>query len=693
LENDSVRPDNDRSATADEYRLLVESVIGYAIYLLDTEGRVVSWNAGAERIKGYCAEEVIGTHFSRFYPAEAVAARNPEQALRVAAEKGRFQEEGWRVRKDGSRFWANVLITALRGPDGKLRGFGKVTRDLTEMKKAEATAGELNREQAARAAAEQAETRIRESEERYRQLSRRLEIILEAVADGIIVQDPTGRVIYTNTAAARLSGYATPEAMARASASEILAKFETLDEQGQPISRDELPGRMALRGIDPAPKVMRIKDRQSGQAWWTLLKASVVRDTDGKPELAVSIWHDITASRRQEEAALFLAKATATLSISLDYPKTLAALAESMVPALADWCSIDLVEEGELRLLALAHSDPAKAAKARELREGCPPDLGAPRGLANVLRSGCSELYVDRPPPLFGALDVRSAMVVPIKGRERTLGAMTMVMAESGRAYDEQDLALAEELGRRAGSAIENARLYEDAQRAVRLRDDFLSIAGHELRTPLTALDLHLHSLASAFAKGSVVNDPQRWYERLKKTMAQSRRLGRLIRELLDVSRITSGRIELEREEVDLAQLTAEIVDRHAGELAREGSVVEFRHTGPTVGSWDRSRLDQVISNLLGNAIKYGAGKPIQIRVTGSAKLVMLEVEDQGIGVAPEFQDRIFERFGRGVSERNYGGLGLGLWIVREIVHTHGGTVRVESRPGCGSTFTVELPR
>jgi signal transduction histidine kinase len=290
------------------------------------------------------------------------------------------------------------------------------------------------------------------------------------------------------------------------------------------------------------------------------------------------------------------------------------------------------------------------------------------------------------------ALDLRSLLIVPLKTRDGTLGAMTLCTVTAGRRYDEHDLYLAEELGRRAGIAIENALLYRDAQRAIRLRDEFLSIAGHELKTPLTALDLQLQSLLGALTKGVAWKQPDRWEDRLRKAISQSRRIGRLVHELLDVSRITSGRLVLEPETLDIAHLVQEIIERHAGELARAGSDISFDVEGNTIGAWDPSRLDQVVSNMLNNAIKYGSGKPIDVSVKGNGRTVSLTIRDRGIGIPPERQSKIFQRFERAVSERNYGGLGLGLWIVREIVQAHGGKVGFESAPGMGSTFVIDLP-
>ena len=204
--------DND----AETFRILVDQLIDYAIFVLDPEGRVATWNRGAQRIKGYTAEEIIGQHFSVFYPAEDVAARKPQRGLEVAAAVGRFEDEGWRVRRDGSRFWASVVMTALRDQSGALRGFAKITRDFTERRAAEETARQLAVERAARAAAQAGEERLRESERREREEREQLAVILRTVQDAIWVQDRNMKLLFANDAAARSLGYATAEEMLKA---------------------------------------------------------------------------------------------------------------------------------------------------------------------------------------------------------------------------------------------------------------------------------------------------------------------------------------------------------------------------------------------------------------------------------------------------------------------------------------------
>ncbi len=373
--NFRAQDEHDERGTADQLRLLIESVKDYAILTLDPHGYVSSWNPGAERIKGYQAEEILGQHFSRFYPPEDVARGKPQLGLQVAMSEGRFEEEGWRIRKDGSRFWANVVITALHDEHGVLRGFAKVTRDFTSRKQAE--------------------------------------------------------------------------------------------------------------------------------------------------------------------------------------------------------------EQRELQ----------------RLRD------------------------------------------------------------------------------------------------AIRARDEFLSVASHELKTPLTPLQLKLTGLLRI-----VENDPEavipgaRLARDLDAARRQVNKLAVLIDELLDVSRISMGRLELQRAPMDLSALVREVVARYVPQAAQAGCRVEVEAPAAVEGTWDSRRLEQVMTNLLTNALKYGAGKPIHVRVAAEGGEAVLTVRDEGIGIAPEHQPSIFDRFVRAVSERNYGGLGLGLFITHQVVEAHGGGIRVQSALGQGATFTVRLP-
>jgi signal transduction histidine kinase len=225
------------------------------------------------------------------------------------------------------------------------------------------------------------------------------------------------------------------------------------------------------------------------------------------------------------------------------------------------------------------------------------------------------------------------------------------------------------------------------AEEAVRIRDDFVAIAGHELKTPLTALLMQVQSIRRA-----VAGDGVRSEERVERIARSAQRLEKLINQLLDVSRIGAGRLELETEAVDLGALVREVVHRFADASAQAGSPITVDGTPSIEGHWDRLRIDQVLTNLVANAIKYGEGRPIEVEMSTDGTTAVVRVADHGIGIDSEHQGRIFERFERAVAPRAYAGLGLGLWISRQIVEAAGGTIGVESQPGHGSTFTIRLP-
>ncbi len=233
----------------------------------------------------------------------------------------------------------------------------------------------------------------------------------------------------------------------------------------------------------------------------------------------------------------------------------------------------------------------------------------------------------------------------------------------------------------------ERQQLLERAQEAVRLRDEFLSIAAHEIRGPITSMRLAVQSLRAGPLPADAINQSLDIIDR------SQRRLADFVDKLLDLARIQTGTLNLDLEAMDLADLVREVVGRHQIDVERSGSKLDLQLQGPVVGTWDRLRLDQVVTNLLSNAIKFGAGKPVELRLTADERRAVLTVRDHGIGIARDIQQRIFHPFARGVSIRHYGGLGLGLHIVRTIVDGLRGKVSVESEPGAGSLFRVELPR
>jgi PAS domain S-box-containing protein len=413
--------------------------------------------------------------------------------------------------------------------------------------------------------------------------------------------------------------------------------------------------------------------------------------------------------KRAESNSRFLSEASAVLASSLDYEATLRNLARLSVPTLADWCMIDVVQStGELQRVAAVCANPEDAELVQHVMRFGVTLQGNPRHpITQAFVQGRSILIEGFTPEfiqqiaqnkeherLIAATRIRSCITVPMVVRGRTVGVLTFFTSHSGRRYTAAELAVLEDLARRAALSVENARLYREAQDAIRLRDEFLSIASHELKTPLTPLSLKLQMLASEAQR-----QPESPFRRAVQNYItigsrQVKKLSELVNDLLDVARIAGGRLRLELEEVELGTLVREVITRYEPEAVRAGSKLTLEEAPEAVtGHWDRLRLEQVITNLVDNAIKYGAGKPIRVFVDSDANRARLRVRDEGIGIAPEHLSRIFERFARAVSDRHYGGLGLGLYITHTIVQALSGSIQVESTPGLGATFTVVLPR
>lgn len=433
--------------------------------------------------------------------------------------------------------------------------------------------------------------------------------------------------------------------------------------------------------------------RRDGRRVSVLITAASLRD--GTRHLAAFVL-DITERKRGEQALAFLVEASRRLASSLDHASTCARIGELVVPRVADWCLIAVHRPGSAARTLCVSADPAKAGVARAL-EQTPLVFDAPEGLARAIRSGAAVLYSHvrssqlasmgdaRFVELVRGLGMESAMAVPFAVRDEPLGGILLVSSDPQRLYNKCDLAEAEELGRRCATAIDNAYLYEDALRAVQMREDFLSITSHELRTPLSPLRMQID-----FARDTIATDPEKAKQVLARADKQVDSLVRLVDDLLDVSRITAGKLQMNIERVDLAVLVEDVLKRFAPELARANCEVISRLERGVVGSWDHGRIEQVVVNLLSNAMKFGAGKPIEIEVTPVDGGAALRVCDHGCGIAPEDRERIFERFER--ATRHLRGLGLGLYIVKELVTAHRGTIELESEVGQGSCFIMKLP-
>lgn len=305
-----------------------------------------------------------------------------------------------------------------------------------------------------------------------------LTVVLEGIADGITALNPAGELIYSNDTAARLIGYPSADGLLAVPVADILSQFDLFDETGQPLPVDEVPGRRALRGLVDAPRVVRFRVRGTSEERWSIITSQAVYNEAGQIEMVVNIFHEITDLKRAEWSQHLLAQAGTLLESPLNYETRLKNFAHLLVPDLADWCAIDLgTAAGPLQRLTVAHSDPAKIILAHELYQRYPPRPADPTGIYEVLRTGQTQFYADIPDSLLEAtitdrkqlalvreLGLTSALIVPLVVRGRTLGALTLVWAESGRRYNPHDRSLVEELARRAALALDNALLYEEAQ-------------------------------------------------------------------------------------------------------------------------------------------------------------------------------------------------------------------------------------
>lgn len=483
----------------DRFRALVESVRDYAIFMLDREGLVESWNRGAEAIKGYTPDEIIGRSFALFYPPEDRESGKPHRLLAAAAHDGRIEDEGWRVRKDGTRFWADVVITALRDSTGQLTGFAKVTRDLSSRRSAE--------------------EELRRSEERFR-------LLVDAVEDyAVFMLDRDGRVATWNSGAQRIKGY---------TAAEILGQHVSCFRPPEDVAVGRCSAELEAAARKGRHEEEGWRVRKDGTRFWASVVISAVRSPSGELLGFAKVTRDLTDRRRLDEERLQRAR----------------------------------------------------------------------------------------------------------------------------------------------------------AEEALRMRDEFLSIASHELKTPLTSVKIELYGL-----KERLEGHDERLSRKIERATRNADRLTRLVETLLDVSRIANGKLTLRAEEFDLARALSEVVDGLRASAAQSSCTVSFHTAGPVLGSWDRVRVEQVLMNLLSNAFKYGAGHPVSVAVARDGDEAVVEVKDQGPGVSDQDLERIFGRFERAASMRNHGGLGLGLYVSREIVRAHGGCIFVRKAEERGATFVVRLPR
>jgi PAS domain S-box-containing protein len=561
----------------------------------------------------------------------------------------------------------------------------------------------------------------------YQQMLRRdaehraaeLRAVIDSIPDAIYIADRKG-IKMTNQPGLELLGLTDP-AQAFLSHAEIGKRIRDAA-TGHDIGEMETGFARAFEGETTVRELVIV--RPDGDE--RIIRSAVAPiELGGRIEQAVSVTTDITEAKRyeRERAELlerakeakeraesaeagqrFLSEATAILSSSLEYAETLERLTALAVPRLADWCAIDLVApDGKLSTVSLAHVDPSKLDTAKQLAAKYPGRSDAPFGAAAVIRTGRAEMSSNIPDELLVSvaeneehlgilrdLALASYIVVPISAHDRVLGALSLATTRwSGRLYGPSELAIAEHLGRRAGLAIENARLYRQAQEAVRLREQVLAVVSHDLRNPLGAAQM----AAESIKRRARERNDARLVKQAQTIGRSASRMERLIGDLLDMASIHVGKLKIERRPHSADAIVQEAIEPFEAMATGQGIAFNAdRDVADLHVECDRERILQVFSNLLGNAFKFcRCGDQVTVRARGDGSAVRFEVADTGPGIAASEKEHLFEAYW---SAERHGkrGTGLGLFITRGVVEAHGGKIWVESEPGRGATFFFTLP-
>ncbi|MBC8069371.1 MAG: PAS domain S-box protein [Deltaproteobacteria bacterium] len=674
----------DSARQADQTLEAALASIGEGITMIEGDGRLVYANETAAALLGYHdakamlrdgTDQIFGSFEIRDEDgAPVVLDRLPSRRL-LAGEPAGSLVAHFRRPDGGTARWLEIAATAVRDADGTLRRVVTLFRDVTVR---------------------------RATQEQLRISQAWFSTALRSIGDAVIATDAAGRVTFVNPIAEELTGW-TP---ADAEGLPLHEIFRIMSEDDRsPVASPV--DRVLREGVVVGLANHTLLLRRDGSEIAIDDSAAPIRGSDGVLVGVVLVFRDVTPARSEERRRELLALATAELNSSLDYEATLATVARQAVPSVADWCAVDVLDGEVVRRLAVAHVDPAKIEHVRELERAYPPDPHASTGVPQVLRTGQAEWMAAIPAELLEAaardehhlqlireLQLRSYIAVPLRRGNDVFGVITLVMAESRRRYDERDLAFAEALADRASVAIENARLFSEVERARRAaeaanrtKDEFLAMLGHELRNPLAPM---LTALELMRMRGDDGGASRAIIER------QVRHMVRLVDDLLDVSRITRGRVELARAAVELGEVIEKGLEIASPLIEERGHRVERSVEPGLVVDADPVRMAQVIANLLTNAAKYTEpGGHIRIHANREHGAIVLRVADSGIGIAPDMVARVFDPFVQEPQaiDRAQGGLGLGLTIAQSLVQSHGGTISARSDgPARGSEFVVTLP-
>jgi PAS domain S-box-containing protein len=621
----------------DHLRLLINGVKDYAIFMLDPEGRIATWNQGAERIKGYQVDEILGRHFSCFYPPEDVRDSKPERGLQAAIAQNHYEEEGWRIRKDGSRFLAHVVITAVRDETGKLRGFSKITRDITERARAE----EL----------------LRESEQRLTLASTSGEV---GVWDLDLIADQAWRSLQHD----RIFGYESllPNWSSSIFSDHVFPEDRELVKQRFEEAFQNSHLELECRIIRPDRAVR-----------WISAKGEVFRNEQGQPVRMMGAVVDVTERKRTEEA----------LEKSKENLRALLEVAPDAVVTVDDQGRIVLINRQTEKLFGYQRHEllgervetliPARVRAAHSQRrseyaaEPLPRTMGAGLELYGLRKDG-TEFPVE-------------ISLSPIQTSEG-FRVISSIRDVSDRKKAQQQI-------ERQNRELELRN--REVERATKLKSKFLASMSHELRTPLNAI-VGFSELLGEETPGQLNDKQKRFVNHIRQG---STHLLQLINDILDLSKIEAGLLELRPETFHIKDALPEVLSaiRHLA-MAKNIQVQEKLHDDHAIYA-DRVRFKQILYNLLSNAVKFTpAGGRIDIDSVERKDYICVSVTDTGIGIRVEEQELVFEEFrqAEGSSAVNAEGTGLGLSITKRLVEQQGGTIVLESELGKGSRFSFTLP-
>ena len=622
----------ERAEAEERARLL--DLTNDAIVIRDLDSRILFWSRGAEALYGWTQAEALGqeshTLLQSHYPQPLAEI---EETLR---REGRWEGEVLHTTRTGQHLVMDSRQALHTGHGGRLIILESNT-DVTERQQLLAAV---------------------ESKERL------LRAVLEQMPSGFVLAETDGRITYANAQAEVAWGHS----LIQSTNEEGSAAYRHFHPDGREYPPEQLPlSRAALRGEVVRGEVLWLRKGEADNRF-IKMNCAPIRDADGRTVAAVAVFDNITEARRAEEHTARLHVATSALSRALTPEDVARVVLTAAVEGLGARGGIVYLRQPDGSL--------------RALHDVGPDETDALQSVSEAIRQG-SAVWLESLESSWAAL--------PMMVHDKAVGSLVLSFAEP-RSLPSEDRAFLIALVQQCGQALERARLFREAQEAVSLRDEFLSVASHELKTPLTPLQLKLQGLRRE-TEGDA--SPEGLRERVMRAVdgaeAQVRKLATLVNSLLDVSRIGAGKLRLELEDVDLAEVVREVVARFGLQAHKAECPLVVEVPAELVGRWDKLRLEQIVTNLLTNALKYGAGKPICLSLSQEGGRVRFSVQDEGIGIEPRDQLRIFQRFERAVSDRHYGGLGLGLYITQQVVEALGGTISVQSEPGRGARFDVLL--